>query len=241
MYVSVSVSSSIVGGCEIDYWIAFGVWSSAGGVVGSLSTMPSSKAPFKCLLFWHRVKFVNVSLFGLSHFWHLLFKKVRQSVAEKKVRNTLSDFFTQQVSETRPVCLRNMWCFRTFFWLLFAVFSLFFFDFVVVVFFVFFLLLLFLFLFLFVVPSGQRAYSYTHTHTPTTFSNLKKNENVVFFLYFFFFFFFFFLWKCFFFLITWKVFVAAVLVYFTFFIQKNKTYAVLISGMSSFWSLSASS
>ena len=45
------VCSSVVGGCEIDHWIAFGVWSSAGGVVGSLSTMPSSKAPFKCLCF----------------------------------------------------------------------------------------------------------------------------------------------------------------------------------------------
>ena len=40
--VCVSVCSSVVGGCEIDHWIAFGVWSSAGGVVGSLSTMPSS-------------------------------------------------------------------------------------------------------------------------------------------------------------------------------------------------------
>ena len=49
--VSQCVSSSVVGGCEIDHWIAFGVWSSAGGVVGSPSTMPSSKAPFKCLLF----------------------------------------------------------------------------------------------------------------------------------------------------------------------------------------------
>ena len=51
MCVSVCVSSSVVGVCEIDHWIAFGVWSSAGGVVGSPSTMPSSKAPFKCLLF----------------------------------------------------------------------------------------------------------------------------------------------------------------------------------------------
>ena len=49
--VSVCVCASVVGGCEIDHWIALGVWSSAGGVVGSPSTMPSSNAPFTCLLF----------------------------------------------------------------------------------------------------------------------------------------------------------------------------------------------
>ena len=47
MSVCVSVSSSVVGGCEIDHWIALGVWSSAGGVVGSPSTPTWSNARFR--------------------------------------------------------------------------------------------------------------------------------------------------------------------------------------------------
>ena len=34
--------------CEVSRWIALGVWSSAGGVVGSLSTPISSNAHFRC-------------------------------------------------------------------------------------------------------------------------------------------------------------------------------------------------
>ena len=46
MSVCQCVCASVVGACEIDHWIALGVWSSAGGVVGSPSTMPSSNAKF---------------------------------------------------------------------------------------------------------------------------------------------------------------------------------------------------